>query len=115
MKAIKFTAKYKTHKGDRAEKVFKINDYHTAHQCLLHIDLLSDRKELISKLDGLLAKEDVLDLVRLFAPSYRAKKIAIAQAKKRKAIVESKAYQASIQKEITRMVSHPGFMSNSPF
>ena len=115
MKAIKFTAKYKTHKGDRVEKVFKIKDYHTALECLLCIDLLSERKELISQLDGLLPKEDISTLAQLFAPSYKAKKAAIAKAKKRKAITESSAYQAAIQKEINRMTSHPGFMSNSPF
>lgn len=115
MKTIRFTAKYKSHKGDRLEKTFKINDYHSARQCLLYVESQSERKELISRLDGILSKEDVLALAQLFAPSYKVKKAAIARASKRKAITASPAYQAAIEKEISRMVSHPGFMSNQPF
>jgi hypothetical protein len=107
------TVTYKTHKGIKCTKVFKITDYRTAYDCLLYIETESARKTLIKQLD--LPATDMTGLKNVFTPTKHMKTQRIADRDLRRQQSNSKSYQRSIDREIGRMVAHSGFMSNSPF
>lgn len=112
--SFKFTAEYATHKG-RSTKTFVIKDYASVRECLLHLDLDRERKQLLKMAKDLLSKDEFTKLRKVFAPTAKEKAATTRRVEERKRITSSPSYEAWIEYETNRMVAHPGFMSNSPF
>jgi hypothetical protein len=107
---MKYTAKYKSHTGKQYTKQFNIKDYSSALDCLLYIENKKEQKELIELLSCILTLPEITQLKSLITPSNKQIELARKNTTHRKALTKSSAYQKSLQKEINRMVSHPGFM-----
>lgn len=115
MVVITETVKYKNYAGESRSKTFKIADYRSAYDCLLHVNTASKAATLIKKFAAVLSTEEVSKLSSLFAPS----KSELSKRKKasdeRKKALNSKKFARETDALISQMVAHPGFLSNSPF
>jgi hypothetical protein len=109
------TVRYKNYKGDIIVKDISINDYWSAVHALNCTEKKSDQVKLLKTLTEkkILTSDQAKKLKDIHAPSKAKVKQIRAKVAARKAVESTKEYQDALQKEIDRMIAHPGFMSCS--
>lgn len=107
------TIKYKNFKGESKVKTFKVKDYRSALDCLQYV--VSGHAAMIKEFAECLTPAEVSQLKSLFAPSRAEKTNRRKESESRKKALDSKKFERETEALISQMVSHSGFLSNSPF